>query len=111
MFIPMWVLVVLVGAVAYVSYQAGAHGLRTAWRKTDRARAERRRIKKEQRREEAVWQRLKAQYGNDLDDEALTMIHDIQRDPYISEDNKGLAIELEILENRRRQKARGEASP
>lgn len=61
-----------------------------------------------EKEQEAAWQRIREEYGGELDDEAVTMIHDIERDPYISQDNKRLAIGLEIVENHRRQKAKQE---
>ena len=108
MYIPMWGLVLLFVIVAYVFYQAGAQHVRAAWRKSEEERRERRRLKKEQKEQEAAWQRIREEYGADLDDEAVTMIHDIERDLYISQDNKRFAIGLEIVENHRRQKAKQE---
>jgi hypothetical protein len=101
LYIPLWELVLLFVIVAFVSYKAGAEKVRTAWRKSDKARRERRR----QKREEAARQRIRETYGEELDDEAVTMIHDIESDQFFPEDSKRLAIGLEIVENHRRQKA------
>ncbi len=108
MYIPIWLLVLLFVCVAYMAYQAGAQAIRAEWRKSKKARREKRRLKKEQKEEEAAWQQIRKKYGEDLDDEALMMIHDFERDPYMSEDTKGFAIMLEIRENRRRQNAEQE---
>lgn len=70
MYISMWALVLLVALVAFVFYQAGAQAVRAAWRKSEEARQERKRLKKEQRKEEAAWQRIREEYGEALDDEA-----------------------------------------
>jgi leucyl aminopeptidase (aminopeptidase T) len=100
MYLPWWVLAFLALFIATVAYEAGAKNVRTAWRKQERERRERRRQRKRDRRQA----RIRAQYGEDLDDEAVSMIYDIERDDLLSPDSKNLAINFELLENHRRMK-------
>jgi hypothetical protein len=105
-YLPWWALILLVLFVAFIAYEAGEKRVRKAWRQEERERRERRRRRKRERRQAATWQRIRAEYGEDLDDEAVSMIYDVQYDELLSLDSKNLAITFELLENHRRAKER-----
>ena len=105
MYLPWWAIILLGLAIAVMAYEAGTDRVRTQWHKSEKERRERRRVRKEQKHEAGARQRIRAQYGDDLDDEAVDMIAWLEEDGGLSEESKALAIAVELSEDRKRKGA------